>query len=68
MSESAKDINAIYASYKVNNHQYIEITEKEAYLRARRKWLVLQSNEDIASTHTDQKGHSFAGTEQQDTV
>ncbi|EDP58478.1 hypothetical protein [Vibrio sp. AND4] len=43
MTEPAKDINSIYASYNLAQHQYIETTENETYQKVKGKWLIFQS-------------------------
>ncbi|GLR07032.1 MULTISPECIES: hypothetical protein [Vibrio] len=43
MTEPAKDINSIYSSYNLTQHQYVETTEEESYLYVKSKWLVFQS-------------------------
>ncbi|MGF1846952.1 hypothetical protein [Vibrio lentus] len=43
MAEPAKDINSIYASYNLTEHQYIEMTENESYTQVKSKWLIFQS-------------------------
>lgn len=45
MAEPAKDINSIYASYNLTQHQYIEMTENESYTQAKSKWLIFQSKQ-----------------------
>ncbi|QUJ69654.1 hypothetical protein KDD30_23275 (plasmid) [Photobacterium sp. GJ3] len=42
MAVPAKDIEAIYASYKLPGNEYVETTEREAYVRIQRKWLILR--------------------------
>lgn len=49
MTKPVKDIHAIYASYKVNQPKYIEITEQEMYAKAQEKWLTLRSKHDSIS-------------------
>ncbi|GAB6261090.1 hypothetical protein L4174_022125 [Photobacterium sp. CCB-ST2H9] len=44
MSVPAKDIDAIYASYKMPHHDYIEMTENETYTNAKRKWLIFRGD------------------------
>ena len=43
VTEPAKDINSIYASYNLAQHQYIETTENETYQEVKGKWLIFQS-------------------------
>jgi len=43
MAELAKDINFIYSSFNVLQHEYIETTENLSYVRAKNKWLIFQS-------------------------
>ena len=43
MAELAKDINFIYSSFNVLQHEYIETTEDASYVRAKSKWLIFQS-------------------------
>ncbi|YCO02942.1 hypothetical protein ACB087_21235 [Vibrio sp. VNB-15] len=43
MAEPAKDINSIYSSYDLTQHQYVETTENESYHYVKSKWLVFQS-------------------------
>lgn len=45
VAEPAKDINSIYASYNLTQHQYIEMTENESYTQAKSKWLIFQSKQ-----------------------
>ncbi|UMM02362.1 hypothetical protein MKR81_12360 [Vibrio campbellii] len=43
MTEPAKDINSIYSSYNLAQHQYVETTENESYHKVKSKWLIFQS-------------------------
>lgn len=43
LSQTAKDINSIYSSYNLVQHQYVETVENESYSTVKKKWLVLQS-------------------------
>lgn len=43
MAGLAKDINFIYSSFNVLQHDYIETTENVSYVRAKNKWLIFQS-------------------------
>lgn len=61
MAEPAKDINSIYASYNLTQHQYIEMTENESYTRAKSKWLIFQSKQARNTDHL--VGKKQAGTE-----
>ncbi|MCD9468326.1 hypothetical protein [Photobacterium iliopiscarium] len=45
MTKLVKDIHEIYASYKVKQPKYIEITEREMYMKAQEKWLTLYLNQ-----------------------
>ncbi|MCD9553576.1 hypothetical protein GLP31_13910 [Photobacterium carnosum] len=45
MTKLVKDIHEIYASYKVKQPKYIEITEREMYMKAQKKWLTLYLNQ-----------------------
>ncbi|BBL88134.1 hypothetical protein VroAM7_07870 [Vibrio rotiferianus] len=43
VTEPAKDINSIYSSYNLAQHQYVETTENESYHKVKSKWLIFQS-------------------------
>ncbi|WP_256384891.1 hypothetical protein [Photobacterium toruni] len=45
MTKLVKDIHEIYASYKVNQPKYIEITEQEMYMKVQERWLTLYLNQ-----------------------
>ncbi|HAS62201.1 MAG TPA: hypothetical protein DCS35_06265 [Vibrio sp.] len=63
MSQPAKDINSLYSSYNLVQHQYIETTENESYSKVKNKWLVLQSQRDyVGSTLADRSSKSVALT------
>ena len=42
LTETAKDIKSIYASYDLSHSSYRETTESESYLEAKNKWLILK--------------------------
>ncbi|MDO6708366.1 hypothetical protein [Photobacterium sp. 1_MG-2023] len=48
MAVPAKDIEAIYASYKLPGNEYVETTEREAYVRIQLKWLILREKWETA--------------------
>ncbi len=45
VTKLVKDIHEIYASYKVNQPKYIEITEQEMYMKVQERWLTLYLNQ-----------------------
>lgn len=51
VAEPAKDINSIYASYNLAEHQYIEMTENESYTQVKSKWLIFQSKRANDTEH-----------------
>ncbi|MCG2839094.1 hypothetical protein L6J37_19865 [Photobacterium sp. WH77] len=46
----AKDVDAIYASYNMTNHDYVELNESETYSKVKNKWLILKSKKSPHGT------------------
>ncbi|KKC99512.1 MULTISPECIES: hypothetical protein [Photobacterium] len=47
----AKDVDAIYASYNMTNHDYVELNETESYRKVKNKWLILKSKKSLHGTN-----------------
>jgi len=54
----AKDVDAIYASYNMTNHDYVELSENESYIKVKNKWLILKSKKSLHGTKQANTEHS----------